>query len=270
MPSASSPSSSVASTSPHDAGVSRRTSKRRRSSSDGALEDRASITAFSPDTSHQGDGALSGTGLKRARTRFGTTTFAAGGNDAYGAWLNEVQRALQPLSWKGQAPFASYIGEQVAVTPADSDEPWTGVVSSLFVSPKFRTSPRTPSASSVRPTTDQPFSVVWHDNTDSTVDHETLLEWIENARKWGVDTLGGLRFLSDAARALTCVRVCAGDGGSPNSSSSLSPPPTVRLRRPTPSPPTPLWHFCRCLHPSGRLSRAHRGQGRAFLPRDAS
>ena len=185
MSSASSPSSSVASTSPHDAGVSRRTSKRRRSSSDGALEDRASITAFSPDTSHQGDGALSGTGFKRARTRFGTTTFAAGGNDAYGAWLNEVQRALQPLSWKGQPPFASYIGKQVAVTPADSDEPWTGVVSSLFVSPKFRTSPRAPSATSVPPTSDQPFSVVWHDNTDSTVDHETLLEWIENAKKWG-------------------------------------------------------------------------------------
>ena len=187
MPSASSPPSSVASSGPHAEDVSRRVQKRRRSSSGGALEDRAPITAFSPHTSHQlqGNGASSGTGPKRARTRFGTTTFAEGNNDTYGNWLNDVQRALHPSTWKEQRQFASYIGEQVAVTPTDSDEPWTGVVSSLFVSPKFRTSPRTPSASSVLPTSEQPFSVVWHDNTDSTVDQETLLEWIENAKKWG-------------------------------------------------------------------------------------
>ena len=104
MPSASSPLSSVASSGPHDEGVSRRVTKRRRSSSGGALEGRAPITAISPKTS-QSDDAPSGLGPKRARTR-----------------------------------FAAYIGEQVAVKPADSDEPWTGVVSSLFISPKFRTS----------------------------------------------------------------------------------------------------------------------------------
>ena len=67
VPGASSPLAPVPSSSPHDKGDIRRTSKRRRPSRGAALEDRASITASSPSAA-QGDGSPSGTGQERART----------------------------------------------------------------------------------------------------------------------------------------------------------------------------------------------------------
>lgn len=186
LPSATPPPAPVMSSSPHGEGESRRSSKRRRSPSGDALGDRALVTAISRSSTSQGDGSPSVTGPKRFRaTRAATTTFPDGNNDAYGDWLNAIQRNLHPLTWPDQPKFASYIGKRVAVKSPDSDDWWTGVVSSLFVSPHARSSRRVPSDSSVHPSTGQPFTVVWSDNTDSTVDQETLQEWIENAKHQG-------------------------------------------------------------------------------------
>ena len=155
MPRATTPPVLIAPSSPHGEGDARRPSKRRRPS-DGALSGgRASPTAFSSTSSSQGHGSPSASSSKRLRvTRAATTTFADGDNDAYGAWLNTVQRGLYPRRWSEQPKFSSYIGKRVAVKPDDSDDWWTGVVSSLFVSPFARSSRRIPSDSSVRPSTD--------------------------------------------------------------------------------------------------------------------